>query len=164
MHRTIALFFVLATLMLPSTQWAQEQVPAYPSPATVLDDSEEAHDDLGPAVVPRPTEATDFGKQFIHMLLSLGFVLAVLLLGAWVLKRMMGQRMLQMNTSSTIKVLERRTLSPKASLYLIDVNGQGLLVGETPGGLERLGDVALAKDSPSFEEVYSKQEVVDDLN
>lgn len=173
MRKTLALFLLIIAVIAPSTQWAQELVsPAATDEAPAVNNTSNTTSsdpteprDLGPAVAPRPAgPGGDYAKQFVHMLLSLGFILVLMLVGAWVLKRMMSQRMLQANSSSAIKVLERRALSPKASVYLVEVNGQGLLVGETATGLEKLGDISLAGTSGgrSFEDVYRAQEASDD--
>ena len=75
------------------------------------------------------------------MLFTLGIMLAFLMLGAWLLKRVFNNRMMQVNKSSAIKVLERRNLAPKSAIYLVEICGQGLVIGETPAGLTRLGEI-----------------------
>lgn len=84
-----------------------------------------------------------FGYKFIQMLFALALVLGILVLFSWVAKRFFAQRILQMNMGSSIKVLEQRNLSPKTAIHLVEVNGKGILIGESAEGLRFLGDVPL---------------------
>lgn len=77
-------------------------------------------------------ETDTFQAKFLHMLLVLGLLIAFMLLASWALKKMMKSRVTQMNTGSSIKVIETRYLSPRSSVYIIDVNGQNFLLGESP--------------------------------
>ena len=91
-------------------------------------------------------EEMQFGFKFMQMVFSLGFILLILVTGAWITKRFFKQRLLQMNTVSYIKIREQRSLSPRSSLYLLEINGQGLLIGESQTTLELLGKVDLKED------------------
>jgi flagellar protein FliO/FliZ len=82
-----------------------------------------------------------FMSQLMSMVSSLLLVLAILLVLAWVLRRMVHTRVEQANVTSVVKVIERRVISPKATLYLLDVFGKRLLIGETHAGLVRLADL-----------------------
>ncbi len=77
-------------------------------------------------------EGENFGSKFVRMLVILGFLVGFMILAAWMLRRMMRTRVDQLNTSSSIKVLETRALSSRSTLYLIEVEGQTLLIAESP--------------------------------
>ena len=81
-----------------------------------------------------------FFYEFLNMLATLGLLVAALLGASWFVKRMMNTRVQQMNSSSLIKVTERRSLSPKTVIYLLEIQGKTLVVGETPAGLSKLGE------------------------
>jgi len=94
----------------------------------------------------------------VNMLSTLGLLLAVVLGCAYVLKRTLNARMMQMNESSVIKILERRSLNPKSIIYLIEVEGEQMLVGESSSGLHPLGSLQKAKPPPSnFSTAMSKR-------
>jgi len=82
-----------------------------------------------------------FMNEFMSMLTTLGIVVAVLFVLSWMLKGMLHTRVQQANTTSLIKILERRSLSPKTSIYLLEINGKQLVVGESINGLRALGEV-----------------------
>jgi flagellar biogenesis protein FliO len=81
-----------------------------------------------------PPSTTSFGTDFLKMFLMLGLVLGLAFVSVIFLRSMMGQKMKQLNRASGIKILERRILSQKSSIYLIDVLGKGLIISESPGG------------------------------
>lgn len=84
-----------------------------------------------------------FFGEFMNMLFALGLIIGLMLVVAWVMKRLLNTRLQQMNTTSLIKILERRTISPKGAVYLIEAGGKGFLVAESASGFERLGEVPL---------------------
>lgn len=83
---------------------------------------------------PEAVPAADgtFIGEFFYMLLMLGLLISLVMFTSWFLKRMLHSRIEQMNSSSTIKVLEKRSLSQKTHLYLIEHEGKSLLIAETP--------------------------------
>ena len=66
------------------------------------------------------------------MIFILALLIGFMILAAWALKRMMKSKMTQLNTGSSIKILETRYLSPRATLYLIEIQGQNVLIAESP--------------------------------
>lgn len=84
------------------------------------------------------SEGSGFANQLLHMFLSLGGVLLLLLAGAWILKQVLGKRMQQMNQYAKIKIVEQRTLSPKAAIYIIEVEKEQILIAETAAGVTKL--------------------------
>jgi flagellar biogenesis protein FliO len=73
-----------------------------------------------------------FIGEFFYMLLMLGILISIVMFTSWFLKRMLHSRVEQINAASTIKVLEKRSLSQKTHLYLIEHEGKSLLIAETP--------------------------------
>lgn len=82
----------------------------------------------------------NYGADLFKMLLTLGFVLGLAFVSIIFLRRMMGQKMKQLNRANGIKILERRILNQKSSLYLIDVLGKGLVISESPSGIQLLAE------------------------
>ena len=68
-----------------------------------------------------------------------------MILASWALKRMMKTKMTNLNTGGHIKVLETRYLSPRATIYLIKIDDQSVLIAESPTSVTYLA--TLPKDS-----------------
>lgn len=83
-------------------------------------------------------EGETFQSKFVRMLVILALLIGFMILAAWTLKRMMKTRVNQLNVASSIKVLETRTLSPRSTLYLIEVEGQNFLIAESPNMVSHL--------------------------
>lgn len=105
-----------------------------------------------------------FLMEFVNMLATLGLVIGLILIVAWFLKRLVNNKLEQANLTSAIKVLERRTLSPKTSVYLIEIHDKTIALAESAeGGVARLAefpcplskgdDDADAEISPSFKKL-----------
>jgi len=112
------------------------------------------NNDLNQPIEPR------FFQEFIRMLFALGFIIVLIFVAAWIFKRILNQRLKQINITSEIKILERRSLSPKTSVYLLEVMGKGVLIGESPAGIQRLGDIALSPQEKhvSFGDIYKEKQ------
>lgn len=83
-------------------------------------------------------ETQAFQTKFFNMLAILGLLIAFMIAASWALKRMMKSRISQLNAGSSIKVLETRYLSPRATLYLVQIRGELFLLGESPTALSPL--------------------------
>jgi flagellar protein FliO/FliZ len=93
------------------------------------------------APLPRPEEETSrFMWEFIKMLIILGGMVGVLIYISWYLKRMTSQKYEKVNEENLIKVIDRRAVSPKLMVYLLEIEGKSIVVGETPQGVVRLLD------------------------
>jgi flagellar biogenesis protein FliO len=119
-------------------QRAPEKNPSLLPPAEELD-----------SFFNKPEREDDYHTKFTNMLGILALLISFMILASWAIKRMMKTRISQLNTQSSIKVLETRYLSPKSTIYLLDVMGQAILVGESSAGLHPLSKVQLKQ----FEEI-----------
>lgn len=77
-------------------------------------------------------ESDTFQAKFLNMLFLLALLIGFMILASWALKRLMKTKISQLNTASNIKVLETRYLSPRATLYLIEIQDQAILIAESP--------------------------------
>jgi flagellar biogenesis protein FliO len=93
---------------------------------------------------PAPNEGQDrFFYELLNMAVTLTFIVVVLLIISWLVRKMLGKRMEQLNTRSGIKIIERRPLTQKSTIYVLDVHGKGFVVAEAANGIVHLGDVEL---------------------
>lgn len=81
-----------------------------------------------------------FMHEFINMMTTLGIIVAFVLIATWFLKRTFNTRIEQLNTSSVVKVVERRILNPKTTIILLEIQGKGFILAESINGVTHLGD------------------------
>ncbi len=108
-----------------------------------------------------------FFGEFINMLVTLLFLLLVIFLSLFFLKKLLGRKMKQNMQGKGIKILQRRAINPKVSLYLVDICGKGIVIGDSPGGVHLITEfpegtdlqALLEEDSPppSFKEILQKK-------
>lgn len=98
-------------------------------------------------------ETNRFLNEVVNMMATLGLIISVILIFAWFLKRMLNTRQEQANTTSLIKVIERRSLSPKTAIYLLEVEGKSMIISESVNGVTRLANY----DSPEEVEEEPKE-------
>jgi flagellar biogenesis protein FliO len=82
----------------------------------------------------------NYAQACIKMVVSLLLVLALVFVSLFFLKRMLRSKARYANSASAIKVLEKRMLHSKASLYLIDVMGKGIVIAESPQGIRQVAE------------------------
>lgn len=80
-----------------------------------------------------------FFNEFINMMTTLGIIVAIVFIGTWFLKKILNTRIEQLNTSSLIKVIERRPINPKTTIFLLEIKGQGVILAESTNGVTQLG-------------------------
>lgn len=107
--------------------------------------------DISPHPNPEPIESdpfstteidgTNFMSDFIKMLSTLGLLIGFLLFVSWYLKRLMQSRVQQQNTSSSIKVLEQRQLSARATIHIVEIEGKVFAIGESTGNICLLSEL-----------------------
>jgi flagellar biosynthetic protein FliO len=105
-----------------------------------------------------------FISNFINMLTSLGLIIALIFIVSWILKRFLNTRIQQINTQSTIKIIERRALTPKTCIYLLEIEDKRIVIAESTNGVTTLSqylngfneDVALS-EQPTFGQVLKSK-------
>ena len=103
--------------------------------------------------------ATDFSEgktynywgEFVNMIITLLIIIGLIFLSVVVLKKIMRSRMQHVNRSAAIKVLERRAINQKTSLYLVDIAGKTVVIGESPAGLNLITDLPDYEQPPEPE-------------
>ncbi len=64
-------------------------------------------------------------------MLILALIVVLMGLTFWMFKRLSQSRVKQQNYMKSIKILEKRPISPKSILYLIEVAGKQILIAES---------------------------------
>jgi len=68
---------------------------------------------------------------FVKMMLTLLGLVALIVISVWMLRRVSHGRMKQMNSGRNIKILERRPLSAKSVLYLVEIGDKKVVIAES---------------------------------
>ena len=108
MHKSL-----LLSLMLPMTAFAAESA----APATV------------------PMASSGMGEQVLQLLLGLLLVIGVIFVLAWLMRRV---QQIVPRGGQVIKVLATQVLGPRDRLVLVQVGGEQVLLGFTPGNITAL--------------------------
>lgn len=99
-----------------------------------------------------------FVQELGNMVFALAGILTVIFIASWFLKRMLNSKIQQVNETSPVKILERRSLSPKTSIYLLEIAGKKIAIAEASNGITNLGEVPNIEEpkesTPSFQNVY----------
>lgn len=83
----------------------------------------------------------EYKPAFLKMFLILFALLVLVFLTFWIIKRMMGVRLHQANLTKNIKILEKRAVSPKSLLYLIEVDGKRFVISESNLEVRKIKDL-----------------------
>jgi flagellar protein FliO/FliZ len=74
---------------------------------------------------------------FLKMAITFVAVIVGIIVTIWVMRRLLGGR-LGGSSSQSIQIIERRALSPKTMLYIIEVDGKQTLIAESQLEVKRL--------------------------
>lgn len=87
-------------------------------------------------------DSVSYFASFVKMLAVLSLILAMMMGGLWVVKKLRGRASLVNQNGDPIQILATKHLSHKASLILIDVLGELVLVGLSGGRMTRLSTIS----------------------
>ncbi len=141
MQKQILFKNVLLPLLLLSTPLAyadskpalapQEETqntPAAPEPAQP---APTVTPQQGPAPLPSSEEmTTSYEGAFVRMIVTLLGIVFLVFATFWILRRLSGGK-LKMGTGRTINIIEKRALSPKSMLYIVEIGNKKVLISES---------------------------------
>ncbi len=73
----------------------------------------------------------DYGSAFVKMFLTLIALILLLIASYWLIRKLVQSRLQRGVGLRAIQILEKRMISPKSMLYLIEVDGQKVLLSES---------------------------------
>ena len=83
-------------------------------------------------LTPSPSDMVPgYEGAFLKMFLTLLALVVGIFVTIWILRKMSQGRWSQGNGARAIKIIEKRPLSPKTMLYVIDVDGQQAVIAES---------------------------------
>jgi flagellar biogenesis protein FliO len=89
--------------------------------------------DTSSSLSPASKELMPFyeGPSFTRMWITIAAALVLLFSTLWLLRRFKTGHFKKFSNSSTLNILEKRALSPKTLLYIIEIDGKRLLISES---------------------------------
>ena len=103
-------------------------------------------DSILPDVTMPELPQSDFSVEFAKMFIT--FIALILLLAGsfWFVRRLIRSRTERGSDERSIHILEKRAISPKSVLYLVEVEGQKILLAESQSEIRRLQNWPLEKE------------------
>lgn len=86
-------------------------------------------------------DTPEYKPAFFKMLLILIALIALIFLTFWIFRRLMRMRLSQANLTKNIKILEKRAISPKSLLYIIEIDGKKVLISESNLEVRKIKDI-----------------------
>jgi flagellar biogenesis protein FliO len=80
----------------------------------------------------------DYGAALIKMFLTLIAFVVLLFVTFWLLRRLVQSRLKKGVGADSIKIIEKKMISSKSMLYLVEVEGQKVLLAESQLEIRRL--------------------------
>lgn len=80
----------------------------------------------------------DLGAAFAKMLITLVVIVFLLFATYWILRRVMQNRLQRGVGKGSIHILEKKMISPKTMLYLVEVEEKKILIAESHLEIKRL--------------------------
>lgn len=97
---------------------------------------------------------TDMGATLIKMLLTLAGLIALLFATYWFLRRIIQHRLQKGAGQPAIQIIEKRMLSPKTMLYVVQIEQKKILFAESHleiKVLDTLTEIPLEEEPPTTE-------------
>lgn len=122
------LFFrILSVLFLACCSIAQAQI----EPPVPIEQHNEVQDQTNKDLFDNMQGPPTYKGAFVKMMVTLLGLIVLIVISVWMLRRISHGRMKQMNYGREIKILERRPLSAKSVLYLVEIGGKKVVVAES---------------------------------
>lgn len=144
------IFFLIATsFSFASSTPLEEEIPpssfevavAEPQPSVQKTEPVEKTPEIGPMLPPPQVETEEsqnihavtetYETAFIKTGVALVGLLVLIIITVLMFKKISHGRLRSFNYMKSIKILEKRPLSPKSMLYLIEVGGKQILIAES---------------------------------
>lgn len=86
---------------------------------------------IGVAETSTQMTTTDLGAAFAKMMISLVVIVVLLFVSYWFIRRLIQNRLEKGVGNAAIQIIEKRMISPKTMLYIIEVDQKRILIAES---------------------------------
>jgi flagellar biosynthetic protein FliO len=105
-----------------------------------------------------PLKEYSYGHQVLNMLFALTFVVGLVIVAAWLFRKLGVGKMRFGNNANQIKIIERRPLAQKSVLYLLEVSGRRVVIADSPSGARLLLELEQEEEEkPPLAELISRR-------
>jgi flagellar protein FliO/FliZ len=80
----------------------------------------------------------DFGAAFLKMIISLAVLIGLMVVTVWFMRRLIQQRLLKGSSGQSIHLVEKKMISPKTMLYIVEIEGKRVLLAESQLEIRKL--------------------------
>ncbi len=108
--------------------------------------------------LPSNPEFDRFYGEFFKMLTMLGLIVVFLMALTWFVKRFLNTRLQQMNSGSLVQVVERRFLTPKTSIYVLEIMGKRVVIAESHSGVTVINEFSPSPTSSRFAQLLEEKQ------
>lgn len=109
--------------------------------------------------LPMNPEFDRFYGEFFKMLTMLGLIIGFLMVLTWFVKRILNTRLEQINSGSLIQVVERRMLTPKTSIYVLEIMGKRVVIAESHNGVTAINEFSSSPSFSKFNQLLEENEI-----
>ena len=104
--------------------------------------------DIYDKVKKETTTNASYESVLFKTIFSLLAIVILMILTVWVFKRFSHGRLKQINSLKMIKILEKRPISPKSMLYLLEVGNEKILISESQIEVNKISKLNLKEHNP----------------
>ncbi len=164
MNKRLRLFLLLSGLLFTSIHPVsadgpakKEQITPAPAPTNPTEEpspASEVHDfpfhteHSSPA---SQSQSPSYEGAFIKMIVTVVVLILFVFLTFWVVRRLGQGRLRGFGSNLSIQVIERKPLSPKSMLYLVQVGHQKFLIAESQLEVRKLGPIGELSEAAADE-------------
>ena len=147
MRNTILVLF-LSTLSLFFASPLKGDEPKDPPKIEAITPPAVQTPDIATTAIPTSPLDAPYEATLLKMLLTLGGLLALVFITIWGLKKLKQGRLGGFGAQKKIVILEKKPLSPKTLLYLLELDGKKILLSESQVEIKML---VLPQDQEIYE-------------
>jgi len=128
----IRILFILSLIFTPL--FADEKAEAPEPPKEIVEESPSSTFLEGSFLekhLSDKSKAPTYEHAFIKMILTLAGLVALVFFTLWALRKLSSGKIGGFSSQKKIKILEKRPLSPKTAIYLLELDGRQIFVAES---------------------------------
>jgi flagellar biogenesis protein FliO len=124
-----ALVFFLCTILSPLAANETVVAEAAAPPTTIMEEKNEIQETAPSQDIEK--QNTQFQNAIVKTLLSIAAFIFLILFTIWLLRRISQNRASFGSRSSSMQILEKRVISPKTTIYIVEIDGKKVVFSES---------------------------------
>lgn len=99
-----------------------------------------------------PGQSSNYFEEFVNMMITLLFLLGFAIATLFIVKKIMRSKMRHREGVKAIKIVEKQPLHGKAALYLVDILGKSVVIGESAAGIHLITEIPAEVNAEELKE------------